>query len=600
MDSPTVSRTEGRAVGRRAHGAVVRLLFALLCAVLLPAMARGQGATINARLTSGVVKLGSDVKLVIEVEGARTASITKLPDVKGLRFGPINPPAEQQTYQIFGGRQSVSRSLTWVISVYPEAKGEYVLPPVQLDVDGRALATRELAFKAVQDMQGDELGLFEIDAPKEVVEGQPFTLELRFGWDSALTPQINYARLSVPWLGGLAGLLELDSPPVAAVQTTQLLLNARSRITAENLGEQRIGGRSFLVLRVRKRFLATRAGDLELTTSDFEFGRAAQDSIFGRGDPGVSYFKRSPAATIKVTRLPTAGQPLDFSGAVGTFKVTATPDRRDVDAGDSIKLTVDWTGMGNLEFFTPPDLSRMDAFKGFHVYGSNDRKSVERRSVTYDLAPLGPEVTEIPPVPLSVYDLSQKIYTTIQTAPIPIRVTPLKGTSGLGAQARSTSVVVDIRDIHTRPLSSRTPAAPGGGVLVGGAAAIAAGWLALRTAVRRRGDPDAPLERARRRARAVLARSLRNARTASDEARALRRFLADRAGDVPEAWVGRDVRAWAAEGRARGETQLTDAEALALQPVVEQLDERTWAGRDEPVGADVIVALADRLVKGGL
>ena len=576
-----------------------QLLLALCIAVLAPG-ALAQGPSVNARLTSGVVKLGSDVKLVIEVEGARDASIGKLPEVTGLRFGGIPAPSVSEHYQIFGSRQTVSRSLTWAIAVHPQQKGEFTIPPIDVTADGRVLATRELAFKAVEDIQGDEMGLFEIDAPKEVVEGQPFTLELRFGWDVALTRQVNYARLSVPWLGGLAGLLELDPPPQAGGQTVQLILNGRTRITAENLGEQRVGGRSFLVLRVRKRFMATRAGELELSTSDFEFGRAAQDSFFGRGDPGVSYFKRSPATTIRVARLPSENQPLDFSGAVGTFKATASADLRDVDAGDSIKLTVDWTGSGNLEFFRPPDLSRLDAFKGFHVYGTNDRKSLERRSVTYDIAPLGPDVTEIPPVPLTVYDLSQKAYTTIETAPIPISVEPLEGTSDLGAPARPSGVVVDIRDIHTRPLSGGVPAAPGDGVLIGAAAGVLAGWVVLRTSVRRRGDPDAPRARARRRARVALARSLRDARTAGDESRALRRFLADRAGDQPEAWVGRDVRAWAEAGRESGATGLADADAIALQQLLARLDASTWAGADEPLGAQTILALADRLVKGGL
>ena len=37
-------------------------------------------------------------------------------------------------------------------------------------------------------------------------------------------------------------------------------------------------------------------------------------------------------------------------------------DRRDVDEGDPIALTVSWFGDANLEFFEPPDLSRLDAF----------------------------------------------------------------------------------------------------------------------------------------------------------------------------------------------------------------------------------------------
>ena len=36
------------------------------------------------------------------------------------------------------------------------------------------------------------------------------------------------------------------------------------------------------------------------------------------------------------------------------------PGARDVDAGDSIKLSVEWSGDGNLDFFDPPDLARIE------------------------------------------------------------------------------------------------------------------------------------------------------------------------------------------------------------------------------------------------
>lgn len=580
-------------------------LMIALCALAfstLGARALAQSPIVNARLSSTVVKLGGDAKLVIEVEALNDATIGALPELKGVRFGPVGSPDVRQQFSIVNGRQSQSRSLRWIISVQPIEKGEFTIPPIPVEADGRKFATRELAFKAVEDIQGDEFGLFEIDAPKEVVEGQPFTLEMRFGWDSALTRQINYAKLSVPWLGGLAGLLELDPPPTAAgIQTTPLILNERSRLSAEQVGEQKVGGRSFFVLRVRKRFIATRSGTLELPTSDFEFGRAAQEGFFSRPDAGVSYYKRSPAPKIEVTKLPLEGQPLDYSGAVGTLQVSAVADRRQVEVGDSIKLTVDWSGQGNLEFFAPPDVARLDAFKGFRTYGSNDRKSFERRSVTYDIAPLSADVKEIPPVPLVVFDLATKTYKTIATSPIPISVSPLKNASSLTEEPGARDLQVDIRDIQTQSTPGRGGSGPSSGVLVGTGGLVLAGWLVLRTSVRKRGDPSSARAKERRRARSVLSRSLANARTASDEARALRNFLAARTGEPSAAWVGRDLAAWAGTRSESGAAQLTDPAALAaLEQVTTRLDERTWNGNDERLGADAVTRVADMLVKGGL
>lgn len=586
---------------------VARALALVLASFLaLAGGARAQGVAVGARLSDGVVKLGGLTKLVVQVDNATNATLGTLPQVKGLEFGDVGQPAVQEFYSIQNGRQSRSRSLTWVVAVRPTQKGDYTIPPVSVQADGRTLQTRELALKVVEDIQGSEFGYFEVDGPTDLVEGQPFVLELRFGWDVSLTRSVTYGKLSVPWLGGFPGLLELDPPAGASgLPTSQVLLNERVRLTAEQVGQQKVGDRDVFVLRVRKRFVATRSGTFELPVSHFEFGRAGREDIFtGRSDPGIAYYKASNPLTIEVGRLPDAGQPLDFSGAVGTLQANATVDRRDVDVGDSIKLTVDWTGTGNLEFFVPPDLARVDAFRQFRVYGSNDRKTLERRSVTYDLAPLSEDVKEIPSVSLSTYDPSTKAYVTVKTNSIPVRVRPLRNTSTLSAEDGAGNFVVDIRDVQRR--TGGTPDARGTGrgprsyVIAGVAGLVVISWWSLRNAVRRSGDPAAPRARARRRARAVLVRALAGARSASDEARALRVFLAARAGDAPEAWVGRDLDAWARERADDGAAVPGPEDRLALRTLFERLDASTWNGRDERVGAADVLAVADRLVRGGL
>jgi hypothetical protein len=122
-------------------------------------------------------------------------------------------------------------------------------------------------------------------------------------------------------------------------------------------------------------------------------------------------------------------------------------------------------------------------------------------------------------------------------------------------------------------------------------------WLGLRTAVRRRADPDAPVERARRAAKKVLRREIAAASTASAQARALERFLAARTGESAQAWVGRDVVEWSREAGA-GRLALEDARALAALQA--ELDQRTYAGRDEPVDGASVLAIADRVAQGGL
>lgn len=583
--------------------ALACLVFALPAAAFAAAPQRGGNAqnrpNVTAQLSTGIVKLGQEVRVSIVAENVQSATIDALPKVDGLRFGPPSGPVQQISQMFDGFRRVQSQSLTWSVPVLAERKGDFRIPALSLTVDGEKRTTAELSFKVVEDLQGEELGLFEIDAPDQVAEGQPFTLELRFGWDAALDSRLNYANLSLPWLGALAGVVELDLPPVEQRSSITLNLNSRDRVTAEKIADRTEKGRTFHVLRLKKRYLATRAGKLSIPTSHLEFGTVDDSGgFFGlrRTSEKETYYKRFPAFDIEVIQLPENGRPLDFSGAVGKVYASAHADRRDVDAGESIKLTVEWTGDANLEFFEPPDLGRSDAFRGFRVYGTTDKKAYERRAVTYDLAPISPDVREIPPVPLRIYDPAQKAYTTVVTSPIPIQVRALKDANGLGAEAGAPQAVLDIRDIHPHPATASAHAPLGGWAPLSALGGVLGGWLLLRTWVRKNGDPDAPRARARRAARKRLVRELGAAQTASAQTAALHAFLGARSGESASAWLGRDALAWSRELEGR----LADDDARALAQLTARLDERTWGGSDQALDGAEILRVADRVLKGGL
>lgn len=592
-----------------------RITASILVGLSLAAGAFAQsGSTpiVRARLSTGVARLGAEVSLVVEIEGAQDAALGALPDVDGLRWGPVGPPGRSIQTAFDGRRRTNLVKVSWDVPVAPTRTGTFTIPPIEVRVAGKSFSTPELALKVVEDMKGEDLGLFRIDAPKEVVEGQPFTLDLVFGYDTALGDigsQINYFNLSLPWLDQLPGILELDAPPPPSGAATvgPVVLNSRGTTNAERIPPVAEGGRTYLAMRIRKRYLATRSGALPFPTSHLEFGHVERGGIFDMGPAEKqTFYKRFPAFSIEVLELPEAGRPLDFTGAVGTLSARATVDRFDVDAGDSIKLSVEWTGDGNLEFFDVPDPSRIDEFQGFHLFGKTERKTPERRVATYDIAPKSESVRSIPPLPLSVYDPAQRAYVTVKTDEIPIRVRPLKNASGLPAEVTRPEKSFDLADIQTEPAREPDPSRPGGGAIGAAFVAIPLLWLGLRTAVRRRGDPDAPIARARRTARRALRRDLARAKTASEQERALQRFLSARTGEPEQAWVGRDPVAWArasSERSAReggGVATLSDESARALADLLASLDERAWARGDAALPVEEIERVAERVTGGGL
>ncbi|HTF87203.1 MAG TPA: BatD family protein [Planctomycetota bacterium] len=581
------------------------LLVALLSILGAPLFAQGQSqAQVTAQLSSGVVKLGSEVILIATIQNAAFSDVRPLPAVDGLRLGPwSNPSSRQMISSINGGRPTRLDEKTWTAVVRPERKGEFTIPGLEFSVDGSVARTQPLALTVVEDLKGEELGVFGIRASThKVVEGEPFTIEMNFGWDMALKERINWANLSLPWWGKLPGAIENAPPPLAAgVSQVELILNTTETIRVEVLPKTTIRGRAFQMYRLVRSFTPTRSGALEFPSSWLEFARVEDSGdIFSRRREKVeSFFVKSEPLTIDVIELPEAGRPPDFGGAIGKFNVRATAAPRDVDAGESIKLKIEWTGAGNLEFFSVPEPSRSDAFHGFRVYGKTETKTFDRRSVTYDIAPRSAEVKLIPPIVLPVFDPESGSYTSVSTEPITINVRALSRVSGLSDSASGFVAQNDLRDVDRKWSEAGDLPRPGRTTVFFAFGLLPFLWIAMARVARRRGDPWAPLERRRRRAKAQLARELAQADSPRAELGAVQNFLGARTAEVPEAWQGRDLREWFARHSIAVEPEVI----RELQGLIAELEAATWGGARRPAQSSVrerALSVADRLVRGGL
>lgn len=585
----------------------IKGLWIALCMGLLfagGAWAGDAAPRVSAYLTTGVAKLGAPVEIVVVVEGSLEGKIGSLPTVKGLAIGRPRGPSTESSMRSVGGRMSIERRATWRIPIKAGAAGDFQIPPFKVTVGQETFETQPMQLRVREDLAGAELGYMQLElAPKKIVVGQPFDLTLTFGWDAGLAAKINHADLSLPWWGELAGAIEIEGAERGlGGRKTTVGLNGDQQIEVESLGRQQVDGRDLVLYRLKRSFLATAAGSIELPVSHVEFGRVSGGSIFDAPRVIEMYYKSAPAESLAVAPLPEAGRPIEFGGAVGTIEAYAKADRREVELGDSIKVKVTWSGDGNLEFFDLPDLTHVPGFDGLRLFGVQDElKSRSARVSVFDLAPTDASLTEIPPIPLVVYDPEEARYKTVATRPIPIRVHALEGTGTLeeldGEVQRD-----DIRDIVTTGFSGDLGEGPepmsspfeGRGLwLPGSAAGLLVIFGLLRPRVRRGLDPGAPLERRRRRAERALSRALRRATEPSERQVAFAEFLGARTRTSAALWQGRRVGA----GR---ELQLTEELLGRLDQVLEALEEAVWNPHKTPPNDGELLDLARELVRGGL
>ena len=542
----------------------------------------------KARLSTGLIKLGERASLTISVENDASAKILSLPDVKGFRFGPPSPGMRSSFSQFRSGTTVTTSSVTWEVPILVEEVGEFDVPPVILEIGGKAfdLAVTPDSFKVVTDVQAASLGHFAIpDRPVRVYEGQPFELDLRLGWSKSLN--VSRASLSLPWWQSQSGVLDVRGPGFQrnAQQPIRMLVNQRYELDFERLPEEIIGGDAFVMFSHKMTKVATRSGTLEFPTSTFLFAELVENSgsQFRRGRLREYYATMAPFV-IEVLPVPEetweGPRPLDWSGAVGELKVDRRLSSQNVRAGEAIQLELTWTGMANTEFFDVPDLKRLHAFSEFRVLGAEDSHLGMERRVVYELVPMTEEITEVPSVPLWVFNPKSELFEKIESDPMPIRVAAANelDLSGVFGEDDSVSEKRDLRDIH--PMAVVASGGPASGGLAGKwiallGALVLGGWLLLRKAVRRHGDPGSARARARRRARQQLSKDLAKAGDAGAKSRAAQRFLGVRSGEPSEAWIGRDVRAWAETRQAGGSKESFVQE---LHTIMQRLEGALFAG----------------------
>lgn len=150
---------------------------------------------------------------------------------------------------------------------------------------------------------------------------------------------------------------------------------------------------------------------------------------FGFGRPYV-FTKASPPVTIDVLPLPKEGQPADFNGAVGQFKMAASLEQTTVAANQPVTLKVRVAGRGNAKLIElpslnlPPSLELYDTKKDAKYF--KDGQSYKDFEVL--LIPREPGLITIPPVGFSAFDPIAKKYYSQKSTEFKLQVTPGMGT----------------------------------------------------------------------------------------------------------------------------------------------------------------------------
>ena len=213
----------------------------------------------------------------------------------------------------------------------------------------------------------------------------------------------------------------------------------------------------------------------------------------------------TPAVPVKVSALP-SGAPASFTGAVGTYSISARLSKDSLRTHDAASLLVTVTGKGNVSLLEAPRISFPPDFEVYDVKtttsadksGTNGSKTFE-----YPFIPRSPGDFSLSPVSFSYFDVNSHRYATVSTDSLRVRVARSAGGAASGAPDGSATLTVDRKGVKNlgediRFIRSRTSLGERSTFFVGRplywilalllVVAAVVVWLSLRKMAARRAD----------------------------------------------------------------------------------------------------------------
>ena len=416
-----------------------RVLILALVALVQARSAFADSPKITAVLTSSDVAVGETVQLQIQVDNAGTS--VKPPSeiaVPGLQIH-YTGESTSMTMRNF----SITSSITYNYTILPEKSGTYKIPPQSIRVGKDNLQTPELTLRVADSSQAtagtgsnrapsgntqtgeEKIAFAELLVPKKTAYvGEMIPVVVKIGFNSRTRvaemapPQVSGQGFTVQKLGeGERNLENIDG-------RSYVVYNYKTAISAARVGNFQIGPveQKANVL-VPRRSSGTRRRPFDPFNED-----PFSDPFFALPFGGLMEQReinvKSDPVSLEVKALP-GGAPATFSGAVGSFTMTAEANPKRVQIGDPITIKAAISGRGNFDRMNAPELSDE---RGWHKYppSSNFKQDDDvgiSGTKTFELV-ISPneKLTNVPPLAFSYFDPVKEKYVTLQSEAVPLMV----------------------------------------------------------------------------------------------------------------------------------------------------------------------------------
>jgi hypothetical protein len=392
----------------------VMMLFLALCLT-----ARGADVSVVARLSRNVTTLSEPVQYEIKIKGGRPGGIPPQITAEGMEIRYIG---SQNSFSVTMGGPAES-AVSLLYQVTGEQHGRFTIPSVEVQVDGQRYRTQPVALTIQQngapadgEAPAQTQGIAEFTLPKTTLfVGETVPVELKLYVDS----RVHWQLAQMPEITA-EGLSQQKMPEPRKVENTV----------------RRSDGREYDVVTFHTAITPTKAGKILYGPAELNYiaqiprarrGGSSFFDMFDQGMMGDPFFSQTQkmkatakAVDLTVKPLPVAGRPADFSGAVGSFELSADGSPKRVKMGDPVTMKIKVSGQGNFDRVTAPVLKDADGWRSYPPSDTfqADDDIATRGTKTFEMAVI-PEVkkTALPAFQFSYFDPIAGKYVTRLSQP---------------------------------------------------------------------------------------------------------------------------------------------------------------------------------------
>ena len=385
-----------------------------------------------------------------------------IPDALDVLIGPNK--SMQSSYQMINGHTSSSSSITYTYIVAAIKNGTFTIPPAHAVVGGKSIASNSLTIKVSGAAQGNSGSNRQRQQSGDGTEMRDAGSQIS-GSDLFIKVSANKKRvheqepiLLTYKVYTLVSLTQLrgDMPDLKSFYSQEVELPQQKSFSIET-----VNGRPYRTCTWSQYVMFPQmTGKLEIPSITFE-GIVVQqnrnidpfEAFFNGGSGYVEVKKKivAPSIEIQVDPLPT--RPVNFSGGVGQFNISAQLNKTETKANDPVSLRIIVSGTGNLKLIKQPIVNFP---KDFDQY---DAKITDKTKLTanglegskiYDIlfVPRHQGKYDIPPIEFTYFDTSTNIYETAKSEAFIINVEKGSGTSAVNDFSGQMDLQELNKDIH--------------------------------------------------------------------------------------------------------------------------------------------------------